>query len=398
MSNKSPLPNQKASKQAVSTPPEAIDPAHILAYLASATSNYPQDSQFLETFKSLHPADSKDFPLRLYIVQQPAPAKHRRSYVETKDLRALCGHKPATNLVDAVADAAGATTAGGGEDAAASDLEDSVLVMRRFLEAPILTAETLARLPGFDGSTTGGGTSGSDSMRGDGSSNAGDDTSSSLADDDMAGGDGTSGGGMELSKMFLGVDHAASWMSNNASAYIDMCLSMGHSDPSDGSDVASPPPYSEAPSTNAPAQTVPEQVDGDIYDDEDEEDEDATGEDTREGKRVRHSTNTTNSHHALPQWFRPLVKDGEVQFEIWVVAFLKPKLLAVLPPKPCQGGGPHMQQSHSQWTEHVNELLDSRELQGFVRNEVASGRIGIDFKKIMAEKKDGRKSTRTVIR
>lgn len=179
---------------------------------------------------------------------------------------------------------------------------------------------------------------------------------------------------------------------------LQLGLSMGHSDPSDGSDVASPPPYSEAPSTNAPAQTVPEQVDGDIYDDEDEEDEDATGEDTREGKRVRHSTNTTNSHHALPQWFRPLVKDGEVQFEIWVVAFLKPKLLAVLPPKPCQGGGPHMQQSHSQWTEHVNELLDSRELQGFVRNEVASGRIGIDFKKIMAEKKDGRKSTRTVIR
>ena len=105
-----------------------------------------------------------------------------------------------------------------------SDLKDSVLVMRRIPEAPVLTAETLACLPGSYGPTAGSGTSGSDSMRGDGSSNAGDETSSSLTDDDMAGGNGGSGGRMELSKMFFGADHVASWMSNNASAYIDMCM------------------------------------------------------------------------------------------------------------------------------------------------------------------------------
>ncbi|KAF9136780.1 hypothetical protein BGX30_010862 [Mortierella sp. GBA39] len=382
----------------MTTPPEAISPARILDYLTSTTSNYPQDSQFLQIFHSLHPAistaNSNEYPLRLYIVQQPAPAKHRRSYVEIKDLRALCGRDPATDLAVSVSDAACAATPGGGEGTAMSDLKDSVLVMRRILEAPVLTAETLACLPGSDGSTSG---SGSDSMRGDGSSNASDDTSSSLADDDMASGNGGSGGRMELSKMFLGADHVASWMSNNASAYIDMCMSMGISDHSDGSDSASPPPSS----TNAPAQSVPEQVDyrsdgaaGDIYDDEDE---DATNDDTREGKRARHSATITNPHQALPPFFRPLIKDGKVQFEIWVVAFLKPQLLADLPPKPCPGGGPHMQSS-SQWTERVNELLDSTELQRFVTSEVAGGRIGVDFKKIMAEKKDGRKSTRTVIR
>ncbi|KAF9549090.1 hypothetical protein EC957_004728 [Mortierella hygrophila] len=353
------------------TPPKAIDPALLLAYLSS---NHPQDTQFLQIFNSFHPtistANSNEHPLRLYIVQQPAPAKHRRSYVEIKDLRALCGHDPATDLAASVSDAPG-----GGEGAAMSDLKDSVLVMRRILEAPVLTAETLACLPGSDGSTAG---SGSDSTRGDGSSNAGDDTSSSLADDDMTGGNGVSGGEMELSKMFLG-------------------MSMGISDHSDGSDSTLPPPSS----TNTPAQSLPEQVDyqsdgaaGDIYDDEDE---DGTNDDTREGKRARHSTTAINPHQALPPFFRPLIKDGKVQFEIWVVAFLKPQLLADLPPKPCPGGGPHMQSS-SQWTERVNELLDSTELQRFVTSEVAGGRIGVDFKKIMAEKKDGRKSTRTVIR
>lgn len=177
---------------------------------------------------------------------------------------------------------------------------------------------------------------------------------------------------------------------------------MGHSDHSDGSYNPSLPLSSDASSINTPAQSAPEQVDyqsdsatSDIYDDEDE---DTTGDDTREGKRARHSTTAVNPHQTLPPWFRPLTKDGKVQFEIWVVAFLKPKLLADLPPMPCLGDEAHMQQSSSQWTERVNELLDSRELQGFVSSEVAKGRIGIDFKKIMAAKKDGRKSTRTVIR
>lgn len=223
MSNKPP-PNENASEQAIPTPPKAIDPAHILDYLPP---NYPRDSQFLRNFHSLHPANSNNYPLRLYIVQQPAPAKHRRSYVEVKDLRALCGRDPttvpATDTAVSGSDAAGATGTGGRESAAISDLKDAVLVVRRFPEAPDLTAETLACLPGSDGSTAGSGTSGSDSMRGDGSSNAGDETNSSLADDDMAGGNDVGGGGMDLSKMFFGADHVASWMSNNTSAYIDMC-------------------------------------------------------------------------------------------------------------------------------------------------------------------------------
>ncbi|KAG0374581.1 hypothetical protein BGX24_010231 [Mortierella sp. AD032] len=438
----------------MSNPPIAIDPAHVLAYISSPTASidHQQDLGFLHLFQSLHPIDSTEGPLRLYIVQQPAPAKHRRSYVEIKDLRALCGRDPATGLPVT------------NSTATLSDLKDSVLVMRRIPDdgysssgsstcggvgvgpgvGSVLTEGTLASYQsaylsaiGAMGSTTltGSATStGSDVARtGDGSS----DESSSLLDDDLS--SGNVGGMVGVPHSLLGADHVTYWMSNNEFEYLNFCMAMGHSDQSEQSET---PFQSDAlPSSPGGSDTsVPQSVldssigasgygsDGGAFDDDDEDDTDDDGEDeTREGKRpraIRQPRRSTtkprnnncngkeqreqNSNHTLPQWFRPLVKDGEVQFEIWVVAFLKPQLLPTLPPKPTTnaaatgagvGAGNQQQQQHdSQWTEAVNELLDSLVLQQFVRGEVADGRIGIDFKRIMADKKDRRKSTRRVIR
>ncbi|KAG0265237.1 hypothetical protein BGZ95_003392 [Linnemannia exigua] len=439
----------------MSNPPIAVDPAHVLAYLSSltASSDPLQHSGFLHLFQSLHPATSTEGPLRLYIVQQPAPAKHRRSYVEIKDLRALCGRDPATGLPVT------------SSTATLSDLKDSVLVMRRIPEdgysssgssscgggvsfgpgvGSVLTEGTLASYQseylsaiGAMGMTTitGSATStGSDVARaGDGSS----DDSSSLLDDDLS--SGNVGGMAGIPQSLLGADHVTYWMSNNEFEYLNFCMAMGHSDQSDQSET---PFLSDAfPSSPGGSDiSVPQSgldssisgggygSDGGAFDDADEDDTDDDGEgETREGKRPRairqprrcttkprnsnsgsNERQEQNSNHTLPQWFRPLVKDGEVQFEIWVVAFLKPQLLPILPPKPTTnaavtgagaGTGNQQQQQHdSQWTEAVNELLDSAVLQQFVRGEVADGRIGIDFKRIMADKKDRRKSTRRVIR
>ncbi|KAG0278129.1 hypothetical protein BGZ97_009780 [Linnemannia gamsii] len=157
------------------------------------------------------------------------------------------------------------------------------------------------------------------------------------------------------------------------------------------------------------AQSVAQENDydsDDIYDDDDDdndEDDDNynNNEESRGGKRVRHSTTTnTNAHQdpnqTLPQNFRAQKKNGIIQYEIWIVAFFKPQLLTV-PPALATVGGVQLE-GYSHWTEILNALLDSVELQQFVRAEVSGGRIGIDFKEIMARKKDKRKSTRRVVR
>ncbi|KAF9905541.1 hypothetical protein EC991_001571 [Linnemannia zychae] len=435
----------------MSHPPVAIDPAHVLAYISPPSSLIDQqDPNFLNLFQSLHPPTSSsspfsEGPLRLYIVQQPAPAKHRRSYVEIKDLRALCGRDLTTGLPVT------------SSTVMLSDLKDSVLVMRRIPDdgysssgssgsgssggvggawasvgagaGQVLTEGTLASyqheyistlgamgMTSIEGSTM---STGSDGAQGSS------DESSSTLDDDLSGAIAHAAAGMGTGvppHLLMGADHVTSWMSNNTFAYLSMCLSMGHSD-SDQSDTQSlPPPQGDTP--HLPSSPVQEHgtssgygSDGGFDDDEDDDESDTDEGETREGKRsrairiprrsaasTRQSNCTsaqleTNPNHTLPQWFRPLVKDGEVQFEIWVVAFLKPQLLPTLPSKPATGNGASLLQQHdSQWTEAVNELLDSSVLQQFVRSEVANGRIGIDFKRIMADKKDRRKATRRVIR
>jgi hypothetical protein len=282
---------------------------------------------------------------------------------------------------------------------------------------------------------------------------------SSVLDDDLSGAIAHAAAGMSTGippHLLMGVDYVTSWMSNNTLEYLNMCMpsvfqlpfsplqfdcttanermhthtetdplffhsiahypgfSMGRSD-SDQSDTQSlPPTLGDAP----PLASSPGQGQGTGssgygsdggFDDDDEDETDTDEGEGREGKRSRvirkpRRSATSSAHQeldtnrALPQWFRPLVKDGEVQFEIWIIAFLKPQLI----PSPLKSATGNeaisKQQRDSQWTEAVNELLESNVMQQFVKSEVADGRIGIDFKRIMADKKDRRKATRRVIR
>ncbi|KAF9119599.1 hypothetical protein BGW39_000177, partial [Mortierella sp. 14UC] len=335
----------------MSHPPVAIDPAHVLAYISSPSSHVDQqDPNFLHLFQSLHPhisfsSPSSEGPLRLYIVQQPAPAKHRRSYVEIKDLRALCGRDSTTGLPVT------STTA------MLSDLKDSVLVMRRIPDdgysscgssgsdvgttpagvgagaGQVLTEGTLASYqqaymstigamgtPTFAGSAT--------STGSDGGAQGSSDESSSMLDDDLSGAIAHAAAGMGTGvppHLLMGADHVTSWMSNNTFDYLSMCLSMGHSDYSDQSDTQSlPPPQGDTP----PLPSSPGQEQGTNssgygsdggFDDEEEDETDTDIGETREGKRPRAickprrsttstvQSNSTNAHqepnpnHTLPQ-------------------------------------------------------------------------------------------------
>ncbi|KAF9933247.1 hypothetical protein FBU30_006015 [Linnemannia zychae] len=400
----------------MSRPPVAIAPSDLLAFSKSSFVSCmdPLDPSFFSLFDSLHPdLPNKELPLRIYIVQQPAPAKHRRSYVEIKDLRALCGRDPATGL---------AVTS---STAALSDLKDSVLVMRRIPEegkaSPRPAAGTLdltvgsvacfQSIRGCYGSNSGISGSGDNLKTDEGSSNCGDDSCSSLADEDMLRGHGNIVG----RNPSFGADQVTMWMSCNTLEYLNIC--QGSTSPSSNTSLSSPqtvPGCLDADSTVADFYNTLGDDSGD--DDEEDNDDDDDDECHRGVKRPckprpfsltridkSSSSNPQSAHdsnQSLPQWFRPLVKDGEIQYEIWVVAFLKPQLLPTANLQTTSGsaGGQSFQQQHdSHWTEAVNELLDSKVLHQFVRSEVANGQIGIDFKQLMTERRSRRKANRRIV-
>ncbi|KAF9287915.1 hypothetical protein BGZ68_001120 [Mortierella alpina] len=71
----------------MSSSPVAVNPADILSFADSLQSA--EDKQtFSQLYHNVHPSGSS--APRFYIVQQPIPMKHRRSYIEVKDLKALC--------------------------------------------------------------------------------------------------------------------------------------------------------------------------------------------------------------------------------------------------------------------------------------------------------------------
>ncbi|KAF9109665.1 hypothetical protein BGX27_007357 [Mortierella sp. AM989] len=133
-------------------------------------------------------------------------------------------------------------------------------------------------------------------------------------------------------------------------------------------------------------------------DDEDDEYEDE--DDHRPSKKHR-----TKAYY-LPHSFRPRVtEEGKIQYEIWVVAFLTEDLgetirsddgieplnsdVLVITPR---------QKQISFWANRVSQLLGTRLMEGFVWHEVYQGRIGIDYKQIIDEKRNSRKPGRRIIR
>ncbi|KAF9287914.1 hypothetical protein BGZ68_001119 [Mortierella alpina] len=156
-----------------------------------------------------------------------------------------------------------------------------------------------------------------------------------------------------------------------------------------------------------------EQDQTDIYADSEDEDENSGSEHSgqgqskrsRKGQRLR---TTLDANRTLPEWFRPLVRNGEVQFEIWVIAFVN---LHALEGGSCQQvagvvvngdttvttPGPTLRQAqHSDWVDRTSDLLESKIMQCFVRDQVAAGRIGIDFRRILEEEKESRKPRRYI--
>ncbi|KAF8936974.1 hypothetical protein EDD21DRAFT_382135 [Dissophora ornata] len=93
---------------------------------------------------------------------------------------------------------------------------------------------------------------------------------------------------------------------------------------------------------------------------------------------------------SLPESFRPLIINGEVQFEVWIIIFL--------PPTPQSEDGGDIAEDQSEWGGCVGEFSESLVLRDFVQAEVSKERFGLDYKKILEEKKESRKPKRRVIR
>ncbi|KAI1315288.1 hypothetical protein EDD11_001020 [Mortierella claussenii] len=119
------------------------------------------------------------------------------------------------------------------------------------------------------------------------------------------------------------------------------------------------------------------------------EDDNAAADADRATKKSR-----TAKHH-LPAWFRPLVVNGDIQYEIWVVGF---RLVDTFQDQGTSTGAGA--DDGDQWTmaEKLDCLLDTPQMRDLVLSEVTQGRIGIDFQRIMEEKKESRKAGRRIVR
>ncbi|KAF9556264.1 hypothetical protein EC968_008367 [Mortierella alpina] len=306
-------------------PPVAVNPADILSFAGSLQST--EDKQtFKQLYQNVH-TDGSPAP-RFYIVQQPIPVKHRRSYIEVKDVKALCS------------------------DSSHPD-QDTVMVIQ-VVPGCVDSAPLKLSLASSENS-------GSNSDPSDGGNS---DTSVDLH--------GTYSQERGSALRSIGDEQVASWLDTN-SIYMNKCL-------------------------EAQAQ-VAEQNQTDIHaDSEDDDSSDSEHSGQGQSKRTRRDAN-----HTLPDWFRPLVRNGEVQFEIWVVAFASLHSLAgdsgraataveVNGDTTVTTPGPTLRQArHSDWVNRTSQLLESKIMHRFVREQVAVGRIGIDFRRILEEQKESRK-------
>ncbi|KAF9940605.1 hypothetical protein BGZ67_007243 [Mortierella alpina] len=334
----------------MSSPPVAVNPADILSFADSLQST--EDKQtFSQLYHSVH-LNGSPAP-RFYIVQQPIPMKHRRSYIEVTDLKALCS------------------------DSSHPDLDTKYTLMVT-LRLPDCVDCAPLRISSATSGTSASDRSGSNSDLSDGDSSG-----ASL------GHHGTYIQERSSALRSIGDAQVAAWL-DTSSTYMNKCLSM---------------------SVGEQAQAA-EQDQTDIYADS-EQDEDSGSEHSNQGqskrtRKVRKLRTSLDASRTLPDSFRPLVRNGEVQFEIWVVAMVN---------RPAYEGGsgqavagvvvngdttvtipgPTLRQAQdSAWADQAGALLDSNIMRCFVREQVAVGRIGIDFRRILEEEKERRKSRRCI--
>ncbi|GJJ78390.1 hypothetical protein EMPS_10749 [Entomortierella parvispora] len=408
--------------------PECIDPEDIAAFASTCASAVPEEPCFQELLSTLFtPSNTASFSpsVRMYIVRQPVPAKHRRSYVEVKDLRNLCGRSNPSLTSE-------------------NDLKDAVIVMKKIScsdhqdRSPALSVPP-SKAPLCDtGSASPSNSSNSDWSPAGGETGSAGCGYSSWTDDS------TDGSGESAVKPGVILSSGALGIPMEIFEPTPFRFDLHNPDPAACSDDE------EGDEDDEMDDDSQDEADGNMHPRNSTSASNDTVKPSRKLRRLRsnprdiasrngHSAEETPSgpykcHPAtLSSRFRPLVQDGKVQFEVWVVAFLKipssasrdggseviKQVLidpqqhgtstAPLEERPVLVNLPHTtppvtaaesttvitiinqpserQRQISSWIEQVAQLLGTHVLGSFVRNEVAHSRVGIDFKKILQEKK-----------
>ncbi|KAG0091838.1 hypothetical protein BGZ93_011275 [Podila epicladia] len=374
--------------------PEAIDPARLSTFTTSSDitlldhlqQQQPVSSDhtamFLDSFHKCFPGGSSIQNLgttSLHIIQQPKPAKQRGRYIEVKDIRKLC------NL---------------------GELDAVVMVLVPNCPPPPLTTSSLACSPP---------SSFSESMTPTDTAMDTPPLDSSDSSDSLCSGAMTvdTDGSFEYFENI----QIVSQTTNTPQVYISQpCPPQS---PAAFEYAASRGNYS---TENGGMSLLFEDHDHDDYG---EETDDLTGDAgmfrrfQRRRKRISRSQGTHDSSEGDDdqggdnkttvtlrrdrKWFRPLVEDGKIQFEIWVSAFLKAPVSADFMGEDGEdvaGTGKSamtaaQKHEYSLWVQRVTELLETRCVQAYVQWEVSrGGRIGIDYREMMRMQEEDKKSSR----
>ncbi|KAF9332936.1 hypothetical protein BG006_004188 [Podila minutissima] len=389
--------------------PEAIDPARLSTFATSSDIalldhlqqqqqqpvNSDHTAMFLDSFHKCFPGGSSIQNLgttSLHIIQQPKPAKQRGRYIEVKDIRKLC------NL---------------------GELDAVVMVLVPNCPPPPLAISSLAY-----SSTP---SSSSESMSPpdtamDTSSLDTPSLDSNDSSDSLCGGSAMAADTDGSFEYFENIQ-IVSQTTNMPQVYISQpCLPQ------------SATAFEQAVSSRGNCPTgddgmnhLFEDLDHDDYGDETDDltgdagmfrrfqrrrkrisrsqgtHDSSEGDDDQQGGGGGDNNNKTTTPRRDRKWFRPLVEDGKIQFEIWVAAFLKAPVSADFmgeDEEDVDGTGKGamtaaQKREYSLWVQRVTELLETRCVQAYVQWEVSrGGRIGIDYREMMRMQEEDKKSSR----
>ncbi|KAG0348249.1 hypothetical protein BGZ54_004677, partial [Gamsiella multidivaricata] len=422
--------------------PLPADPTRLLNFALSSISE--ATPAFLEMFNILYPEHAlppTSFPsgssigpapssgssapvmhtMRLYVVRQPIPRKHRRSYIEAKDMRSVCGTAeekldPAMGLSEAKlfmrqiqeleGDASAPALASSSASASASTFGAYCLASSGYSYLSTQTeqsgtsgsdVEESSGDGGGSGGVTGGFGSGGGSGGGEGSEYE------SITDEEL-GLVGLMDGEYQGASY---IDYLRMYLISHPEAHLDGFMSCP-SFPEDLSVMSLGPWTSASSSTPSvippilPATTVatttvavldgPGDLSNGTGDDDSDQSPTAEALNSKRRKKSRISdASSQDPNRSLPDWFRALKnQEGEIRYESWVIGYLwRSDWEPSSAEKAAEAAvvmGSEPQNRRAWWGEVLENFLEDHVLKRFVRNEVVEGRIGIDLKKEMDEK------------